>query len=56
MAYTQEMLDSIKKVEAHRAERVKAQKEDRLLDSERRLTADEKDVLLKENHPDYIKK
>lgn len=55
MAYTQEMLDSIKKVEAHRAERVKAQKEGRLLDSERRLTADEKDVLLKENHPDYIK-
>ena len=49
MAYTQEMLDSIKKVEAHRAERVKAQKEGRLLDSERRLTADEKDILLKEN-------
>lgn len=53
--YTQEMMDSIKKVEEKRAERVKAQKEDRLLDSERRMTADEKDALLEKFHPDHIK-
>ncbi len=44
--YTQEQLDSIKKVEATRKERC-----DNL---HRRMTAEEKDTVLKENHPDYI--
>ena len=44
--YTQEQLDSIKKVEATRKERC-----DNL---HRRLTAEEKENVLKENHPDYI--
>ena len=42
--YTQEQLDSIKKVEATRKERC-----DNL---HRRLTAEEKENVLKENHPD----
>jgi len=43
--YTPEMLESLKKVEATRAERMKTEP--------RRMTADEKDALLKEFHPDY---
>ena len=42
---TQEMLDSIKNVEATRAERMKTEP--------RRMSADEKDELLKKFHPDY---
>ena len=44
--YTQEMLESIKKVEATRAERLGMEP--------RRMTAEEKDALLREFHPDYI--
>ena len=44
--YTPEMLESIKKVEATRAERLGMEP--------RRMTADEKDALLHEFHPDYI--
>ena len=43
--FTPEMLESIKKVESTRAERMKKEPE--------RMTAGEKDVLLKEFHPDY---
>ena len=43
--YTPEILESLKKVEATRAERMKTEP--------RRMTADEKDALLKEFHPDY---
>ncbi len=50
LPYTQEMLDSMKKVEAGRAERV----EKRLKGLEpKRMTADEKDALLQKFHPDY---
>ena len=50
--YTQEMLESIKKVEATREERLK-----QILagNHPRRMTADEKDQVLLENHPDHIK-
>jgi len=44
--YTDEQLASMKKVEATRSERLK--------NVFRRMTADEKDEVLKENHPDYI--
>ena len=44
--YTQEMLDSIKKVEATRSSRIGVEP--------RRMDADEKDKLLREFHPDYI--
>ena len=44
--YTQEMLDSIKKVEATRPSRIGVEP--------RRMDADEKDKLLCEFHPDYI--
>lgn len=43
--YTQEMLDSIKNVEATRKER--------LATEPRRMTADEKEALLNQYHPDY---
>ncbi|MBS6194086.1 MAG: FAD-dependent oxidoreductase [Clostridiales bacterium] len=43
--YPEYMMESIKKVEATRAERMATEP--------RRLTADEKDALLKEFHPDY---
>lgn len=43
---TQEMLDSIKKVEATRASRMGVEP--------RRMSPEEKDALLKEFHPDYI--
>lgn len=43
--FTPEMLESIKKVEATRAERLGMEP--------RRMTADEKDALLKAYHPDY---
>ena len=43
--YTEEMLESIKKVEAKRAENAAMEP--------RRMTAEEKDQVLKENHPDY---
>ncbi|MDD3238485.1 MAG: FAD-dependent oxidoreductase [Lachnospira sp.] len=43
--FTPEMLESVKKVEATRAERMGVEP--------RRMTADEKDVLLKQYHPDY---
>lgn len=46
LPYTQEMLDSIKKVEAGRAARVNGPEP-------RRMTADEKDALLEKFHPDY---
>lgn len=46
LPYTQEMLDSIKKVEATRAERVNGPEP-------RRMTMDEKDALLEKFHPDY---
>ena len=46
LPYTQEMLDSIKKVEASRAARVNGPEP-------RRMTADEKDALLEKFHPDY---
>ncbi len=50
--YTKEQLESIKKVEATRAERLK-----QVLagNHPRRMTADEKDQVLLENHPDHIK-
>ena len=44
--YTQEMLESIKKVEATRPSRIGVEP--------RRMDADEKDKLLREFHPDYI--
>ena len=49
--YTKEMLESIKKVEATRPERLK-----QVLagNHPRRMTADEKDQVLLENHPDHI--
>ena len=43
--FTPEMLESIKKVEATRQERMGMEP--------RRMTADEKDALLKAYHPDY---
>ena len=43
--YTEEMLESIKKVEAKRAENAAMEP--------RRMTAEEKDQVLRENHPDY---
>ena len=43
--YPENMMESIKKVEATRAERMGIEP--------RRMTAEEKDVLLKEFHPDY---
>ena len=43
--FTPEMLESIKKVEATRAERMGVEP--------RRMTAEEKDELLKKYHPDY---
>ncbi len=43
--FTPEMFESIKKVEATREERLNTEP--------RRMTADEKDALLKEYHPDY---
>lgn len=43
--FTPEMMESVKKVEATRAERLGVEP--------RRMTADEKDALLKEFHPDY---
>ena len=43
--YTEEMMESVKKVEATRAARMAAEP--------RRMTAEEKDALLKEFHPDY---
>ena len=50
--YTKEQLESIKKVEASRPERLK-----QVLagNHPRRMTADEKDQVLLENHPDHIK-
>ncbi len=45
--FTPEMLESVKKVEATRAERMKTEP--------RRMTAEEKDTLLKAYHPDYRK-
>ena len=43
--YTEEMMESVAKVEATRAERMKTEP--------RRMTADEKDALLQQYHPDY---
>ena len=43
--YSQDMLASIKKVEATRASRIGVEP--------RRMSAEEKDALLKEFHPDY---
>ena len=43
--FTPEMLESVKKVEATRDARMGMEP--------RRMTAEEKDVLLKEFHPDY---
>ena len=43
--YTDEMMESVAKVEATRAERMKTEP--------RRLTAEEKDALLEQYHPDY---
>ncbi len=43
--FTPEMMESVKRVEATRAERMKTEP--------RRMTAEEKDTLLKEFHPDY---
>ena len=50
--YTKEMLESIKKVEATREERLK-----QILAGNHppRMTAEEKDQVLLENHPDHIK-
>lgn len=45
LPYTEEMLESIKKVEATRAER--------MANEPRRMTADEKEALLEQYHPDY---
>ncbi|MBO5938424.1 MAG: FAD-binding protein [Clostridia bacterium] len=52
MSYTQEMLESIKKVEATREARLA-----QVLagNHPRRMTAEEKDQVLLENHPDHIK-
>ena len=44
--YTQEQLESMKKVEATREMRTK--------NLHARMTAEEKETVLKENHPDYI--
>ena len=44
--YSQEMMDSIKHVEATRQERITAEL--------RRMTADEKEQLLKQYHPDFV--
>ncbi len=52
MSYTQEMLDSIKKVEATREARLAAVLAG---NHPRRMTAEEKDQVLLENHPDHIK-
>ena len=46
LPYTAEMMESIKKVEAGRAERVNGAEP-------RRMTADEKTALLEAFHPDY---
>ena len=43
--FTPEMMESVKKVEATRAER--------MANEPRRMTAEEKDTLLKAFHPDY---
>ena len=43
--YTEEMMESVRRVEASRAERMKTEP--------RRMTADEKDALLEKDHPDY---
>ena len=50
--FTENMLESIKKVEATREERLK-----QILagNHPRRMTAEEKDQVLLENHPDHIK-
>ena len=45
--YTEEMLESIKKVEAKRAENAAMEP--------RRMTAEEKDQVLKENHRTIVK-
>ncbi|MBQ7792498.1 MAG: FAD-binding protein, partial [Clostridia bacterium] len=45
--FTPDMLESIKKVEATRAERMKTEP--------RRMTAEEKEALLQQYHPDYRK-
>jgi len=50
--YTKEMLESIKKVEATREARLAAV---RAGNHPRRMTAEEKDQVLLENHPDHIK-
>lgn len=47
-AFTEDMLKSMAKVEATRAQRLHA--------SIKRFTAEEKDELLKEFHPDYSSK
>ena len=44
--YTDEQIQSMKKVETTRSERLK--------NLFPRMTAEEKDTVLKENHPDYI--
>ena len=49
--YTQDMLESIKKVEATRAERLAKVKAG---ENPRRMTAEEKDAVLAAFHPDYI--
>ena len=49
--YTQDMLESIKKVEATRAERLAKVNAG---ENPRRMTADEKDAVLAAFHPDYI--
>ena len=46
--FTPEMMESVKKVEATRAERMAMEP--------RRMTAEEKDALLKEFHPDHEEK
>ena len=51
MSYTQEMLESIKKVEATRPARLAAVLAG---NHPRRMTAEEKDQVLLENHPDHI--
>ncbi|MBQ2765594.1 MAG: FAD-binding protein, partial [Clostridia bacterium] len=50
--YTNEMLESIKKVEATREARLEAV---RAGNHPRRMTAEEKEQVLLENHPDHIK-
>ena len=49
--YTNEMLESIKKVEATREARLQAVLAG---NHPRRMTAEEKDQVLRENHPDHI--